>query len=121
MKSSSNINLATKPYAFEEAVTARHRLLLSKVTVRRTRSKTAKRDQSSASEPAKLVGYTRLEKSGGLFAASVYWGGFLQCREQCLGAIWHWHSLLENNGFCANFLAVQVFVGAVVGAKGGTC
>src|SRR5580704_4810281 len=41
------MNAATKPYAFEEAVTARHRLLLSKVTVHRTRSKTAKRDQGN--------------------------------------------------------------------------
>src|SRR5580704_10335864 len=56
-----------------------------------------------------------------LFAALVYWRSLLQCRYQYDSGLRHWHRLRENNGATTNFLAIQIFVGAVVNTKSGTC
>jgi len=59
-------------------------------------------------------------KLGSVGAALIYRRGPLQCGEQGFGAVWDSNSFLEDDRLCAHFLAVEVFVSAVVGAKSGT-
>jgi hypothetical protein len=62
----------------------------------------------------------RVGKGCGLLTALVYWGGFLECLEQFLCAIWHWYFPFEHDGGSAYFFTVEVFVCAVVSAESRT-
>ena len=62
-----------------------------------------------------------VEENYGLLLAFVYRTGVLQRGEQVLGTGGHWLGLVEDDGLGADFFAVEVLVGSVVGAESGTC
>src|ERR1700730_6463144 len=57
------------------------------------------------------------DEAAELLGAFVFGRGFLQRGQESLCAGWNWHLMFEDDVLGADFLAVEFFVGVVVGAQ----
>jgi hypothetical protein len=73
-----------------------------------------------ASDTALRLTGTSAKGEADLVLTLVHWGGFLQCREKLLGAIWNGFSLIEDDILSAYILAIEVLVRTIVTAESGT-